>query len=518
MEKTELTGADALVRTLADCGVSACFANPGTSEMNLVTALDSEPRIRSVLCLFEGVATGAADGFGRVTGKPAMTLLHLGAGYMNGGANIHNAKRAHTPMVNLIGDHATYHVRYDAPLTSNIRGLAGPNSTWIKSVGKVEDAGTLAAEAYQASFSGVQGPVSLILPADSAWNEGGEKAAPKAAPERPVPTEEEISEIAEKLKQATKPMILFNGTSLSKEGLDQAARLAGAGIRMMTDTFIPKQSRGAGCYTPERMQYFAEGAMSDLEGADLMVLCGTQMPVAFFAYPEKPSVLVPEGCELTSLGGYEIDSAATLKALADAMGANSPVPVAEREKANKPTGPITPATAGASINRHMPAGSMISDDGVTASLPIFLSTISAEPHDWMMLTGGAIGQGMPLAIGASVAKPDARTICLTGDGAGMYTVQSLWTMARERLKVVTIVFVNHSYRILNIELKRTGAGNPGPAAQNMLNIGSPEIDWAALAEAQGVTGINAKTAEDFDDALEHALSQDGPVLIAAHMG
>lgn len=447
-----------------------------------------------------------------------MTLLHLGAGYLNGGANIHNAKRAHTPMVNVIGDHATYHVRYDAPLTSNIRGLAGPNSTWIKSVGKVEEAGTLAAEAFQASRSGASGPVSLILPADSAWNEGGEKAAPRAEPVRPTPSAARISEIADKLKQASKPIILFNGTALSAEGLKEAARLAGAGVRMITDTFTPKQARGAGCYAPDRMQYFAEGAMADLDGADFMVLCGTQMPVAFFAYPDKPSLLVPEGCELASLGGYEIDSELTLRALADAMEANAPVPAAVRKKADKPTGPITPGTAGASINRHMPAGSMISDDGVTASLPIFLSTITAEPHEWMMLTGGAIGQGMPLAIGASVARPDARTICLTGDGAGMYTVQSLWTMARERLKVVTIVFVNHSYRILNIELKRTGAGNPGPAAQNMLNIGTPEIDWSALAEAQGVVGINARTAEDFDDALEHALSQDGPVLIAAHMG
>ena len=293
MEKTELTGADALVRTLADCGVSACFANPGTSEMNLVTALDSEPRIRSVLCLFEGVATGAADGFGRIAGTPAMTLLHLGAGYLNGGANIHNAKRAHTPMVNVIGDHATYHVRYDAPLTSNIRGLAGPNSTWIKSVGKVEEAGTLAAEAFQASRSGASGPVSLILPADSAWNEGGEKAAPRAEPVRPTPSAARISEIADKLKQASKPIILFNGTALSAEGLKEAARLAGAGVRMITDTFTPKQARGAGCYAPDRMQYFAEGAMADLDGADFMVLCGTQMPVAFFAYPDKPSLLVP---------------------------------------------------------------------------------------------------------------------------------------------------------------------------------------------------------------------------------
>lgn len=518
MSVDKKTGADALVQTLADCGVTACFANPGTSEMNLVTALDGEPRIRSVLCLFEGVATGAADGFGRVAGEPAMTLLHLGAGYLNGGANIHNALRAHTPLINVIGDHATYHVQYDAPLTSDIKGFAAPNSNWICSVDSVDAAGTRAAEAYQASFDGKAGPVSLILPADSAWNEGGEKASPISKPVKPSASAEVIEQIASALRSASDPMILMNGTALSEDGLAQAARLKAAGIRIMTDTFVWKLARGAGRFSPDRMQYFAEGAMEDLKGTDLMVMCGTSQPVAFFAYPDKPSLLIPEGCETLSLGGPEIDSAASLKVLADHMGAKNVALSQVRSCPDKPTGRITAANVGASISRHMPAGSIVSDDGVTASLPCYMATEKALPHDWMMLTGGAIGQGMPLAIGASVARPQARTICLTGDGAGMYTVQSLWTMAREKLNVVTIVFVNHSYRILNIELHRTGAGNPGPTAHNMLSIGSPEIDWIGLATAQGVAAENATTSEEFDDILERALAAEGPTLIAAHMG
>lgn len=517
MAETEMTGAEALVGTLADCGVTACFANPGTSEMNLVTALDGEPRIRSVLCLFEGVATGAADGFGRVAGEPAMTLLHLGAGYLNGGANIHNARRAHTPMINVIGDHATYHSRYDAPLTSNIIGLAGPNSRWIKSVSKVEDAGKLAAESYSATFSGQRGPISLLLPADSAWNTGGKRAAVPEKPQLKRVAGETISTAAEKIKAAKKPMILFHGNAIGEDGLAQAARLEAAGVRMMTDTFVWKQARGAGRFAPARMQYFAEVAMEDLAGTDLMLIVGTQEPVAFFAYPGKPSVLVPEGCETYSLGGREIDATAALAGLADAMGCSESASVQERVRPEKPTGHLVPNAVGASLNRHLPAGSLISDDGVTASMPAFLATNTAEPHDWMMLTGGAIGQGMPLAVGAAVAKPDAKVVCLTGDGSGMYTLQALWTMARERLNVVTIVIVNHSYRILNIELKRTGAGNPGPAASNMLNLGSPEIDWVSLARGQGVNAENATTAEAFDEALERALNQDGPSLIAAHM-
>ena len=517
MADAEMTGAEALVGTLADCGVTACFANPGTSEMNLVTALDGEPRIKSVLCLFEGVATGAADGFARVSGEPAMTLLHLGAGYLNGGANIHNARRAHTPMINVIGDHATYHSKYDAPLTSNIIGLAGPNSRWIKSVSKVDDAGKLAAESYSACFAGQRGPVSLLLPADSAWNTGGKRHPVPEKPKLKIVDDGLISSAAEKIKAAKKPMILFHGNAIGEEGLAQAARLEAAGVRMMTDTFVWKQARGAGRFAPSRMQYFAEMAMEDLDGVDLMVIVGTQEPVAFFAYPGKPSLLVPEGCEAYSIGGREIDATLALKALADELDCADSAPVTERSRADKPTGHILPNTIGASLNRHMPAGTLVSDDGVTASMPAFLATVNAEPHDWMMLTGGAIGQGMPLSVGAAVAKPDAHVVCLTGDGSGMYTLQALWTMAREKLKVVTIVVVNHSYRILNIELKRTGAGNPGPAAQNMLNIGSPEIDWVSLAQGQGVQAENAETAEAFDEALERALSHDGPSLIAAHL-
>ena len=517
MTKETMTGAEALVETLADCGVTACFANPGTSEMNLVTALDGEQRIRSVLCLFEGVATGAADGFARIAETPAMTLLHLGPGYLNGGANIHNAKRAGTPMVNVIGDHATYHLRYDAPLASNIIGLAGPNSVWIKTAETAEGAGALAAEAFEASLGAGSGPVSLVLPADAAWNEGGARATPRAKPVRRKVSDAAISAAAERIRSASKPMLLTNGAGLLDEGLASLAKLEAAGVRTMSDTFVGRQARGAGRFTPARMQYFAEGAMKDLDGTDLMITAGTGEPVAFFAYPEKPSRLVPEGCVVLDLGGRDSDVVDTLGRLAKALAAEAAVDGMPRKAPDVPSGALTPSTVGQSLNRHMPKDTMVADDGVTASLPVFLETLTAEPHDWMMLTGGAIGMGMPLAIGASIARPDVPTVCLTGDGAGMYTVQALWTMARERLPVVTIVFVNHSYRILNIELARTGAGNPGPAAKNMLTLGNPEIDWVALGLGQGVPSFNARDAGEFDRVLAEALASDGPTLIAAHI-
>ena len=512
---SKMTGAEALVGTLADHGVTACFANPGTSEMHLVTALDSEPRIRSVLCLFEGVATGAADGYARVAGRPAMTLLHLGAGYLNAGANIHNAGRANSPMINVIGDHAVPHLKYDAPLTSNIRGLAGPNSLWIKSADSVETTGALAAEAYAASFGPKPGPVSLLLPADSAWLEGGVKAEPRPVAALRTVAADTIAAAQAALAEAKNPVMIINGTALTEAGLSAAARLKAAGIRILTDTFYPIMRRGAGVFAPERMQYFAEGAMADLDGADLMLVAGTSAPVAFFSYPGKPSLLVPEGCTVFDLGDASTDSAMTLTALADALGADEAAPPSVLKTPDLPTGELTAKAVGQSLARHVPENALVSDDGVSNSLLSYMPTQNAPAHDWMMLTGGAIGQGMPLALGAAIAAPERKVVCLSGDGAGMYTNQALWSMAREGADVTTIVFVNHSYRILNIELHRTGAGNPGPTAKDMLSIGGPDIDWVQLSNSMGVPAVEATTAEAFDAALADAIAAPGPRLIAA---
>ena len=514
-DKFELTGADALVQTLADLGVDSCFANPGTSEMQLIAALDKESRIRSVLCLFEGVATGAADGYARISGKPAMTLLHLGPGYLNGGANIHNAFRAKSPMINVVGDHAVSHQRYDAPLASDIIGLAASSSRWIKSVDKVEQAGNLATEAWEACHGPEPGPVSLVLPADSAWKEGGRKGAMVRAPELRRPSHEKIETAVQAIKTAKSPMILMNGSALSETGLKHAAKLNTNGIRIMIDTFAPKIARGVGRFMPDRMHYFAEGAMQDLKDCDLMILAGTKAPVAFFAYPDRPSLLVPEGCKVVSLGGFDTDSEKILFELVKAFGIENSAPLANRVCPDKPAGKLSGTTIGTSIARYLPSNAIVSDDGVSNSIGCYFATVNAEPHDWLMLTGGAIGQGMPVALGAALAAPDRKVLCLSGDGAGMYTCQSLWSMARENVDVTTIVFVNHSYRILNIEQSRTGAKDPGHVAKSMLDLSNPEIDWVRLAQSMGVPGTLCTTAEEFDSALERAFSKEGPSLIAA---
>jgi acetolactate synthase I/II/III large subunit len=513
--KPDMTGAEAIIGTLADCGITACFANPGTSEMHLVTALDREPRIRSVLCLFEGVATGAADGFARMTGVPALTLLHLGPGYLNGGANIHNARRAYQPIVNLIGDHAVTHRHLDAPLASDIAAMAAPNSRWLKSVDRVETAGALAAEAFTASYGPPPGPVSLIMPADTAWTKGAARAKRGERPRLKVAPAEVIERAAVAVQKAKKPALLVNGTGLHDRGLAAMARLNAAGIRVFSDTFMALHARGGGRFAPERLPYFAEMAVDTLAGTDLLLIAGTKPPVAFFAYPNTPGEFTPKDAVTINLGGPESDSAAALTMLADALRAPIAPAPAPWVRPEAPKSDIfNPFTIGQSLAAYSPEGALISDDGVTAGLPIYVSMQAAAPHQWLGHTGGAIGQGMPVAVGAAFARPDVKTICLAGDGAGMYTVQSLWTMARENLDVVVLVFVNHAYRILKIELARTGAGNPGPAANGMLSLGSPEIDWVKLSEGMGVGAEAVTTTGQFNDALERAMATRGPHLIA----
>jgi acetolactate synthase-1/2/3 large subunit len=509
-----MNGADALIETLIDNGVEACFANPGTSEMQFVSALDRQPAMRPVLCLFEGIVTGAADGYGRIAGKPACTLLHLGPGYGNGLANLHNARRAFTPIVNVVGDHATHHRRLDAPLTSDIAAITAPNSLWVKSAESADEVGPLAAEAVAASFGPPGGSASLILPADSAWSPTTARGPRIQIPVKAEVDEAVMAEIAARLRAASQPVLLLGSGACHEVALAAAGRIAASGVRVLTDTFIARQPRGAGRFAPDRMMYFGEQALNDLTGVDLMVLVETVVPVAFFAYPERPSILVPEGCETATLAARGEDGAAALAALADRLGA--PATQVQGLALPEPfAGALTAAAVGASIARHMPEGTIISDDAVTAGQPIANLTKAARPHDWLGLTGGAIGQGIPLAVGAAVAAAERKVLCLTGDGAGMYTLQGLWTLAREGLDVTVVVFANHLYRILGIELGRTGAGNPGPAASRLLTLGDPDLDWVSLAKGMGLPAQRCLTAEAFDAAFARAMAEPGPRLIEA---
>jgi acetolactate synthase-1/2/3 large subunit len=510
------TGAKALIDTLTNAGVDTCFSNPGTSEMHFVAALDESP-MRAVLCLFEGVATGAADGYARIAGKPAATLLHLGCGLGNGLANLHNARKARVPMINIVGDHATYHTKYDAQLQSDIETVARNVSTWVRTCPSVEQLAADAVEALGVAMGPPSQIATLILPADVSWSEGA-TALPPPPPPTPEPAADEVVRgIAEVLKAGKKVAILLGGRVLRERGLVAASRIAEkTGAKLLCEVFPTRLERGAGLPHVERIAYLAEMAAVQLDGFEHLILVDAKEPVSFFAYPGKKSYLVPDGCTPHHLAAPQQDPVASLEKLVEAVGAKDTAPKLQKaERPSLPSGKLNAAKVCQAIGALLPERAIISDEAQTSGVKLPTSTAGAPRHDVITLTGGAIGQGLPAAIGAAVAGRDRPVIALVGDGTAMYTIQALWTIQREGLDVTTVVFNNRSYAILNIELQRTGAGGGGPKAKAQLDLAEPPIDFAALARGMGMAASRATTAEEFNAALTRALREPGPHLIDA---
>lgn len=513
-----MNGAEAFIRTLTNCGVDVCFANPGTSEMQLVAAIDQEPSMRAILGLFEGVVTGAADGYGRMADKPAVTLLHLGPGLANGLANLHNARRAGTPIINMVGDHASYHLHYDAPLTSDAAGVARPMSDWVGRSTSEKDLAQAGAEAYRIAQTYPGRIATVIVPADHAWNEGSAAVEKPAAPAPAMVPSEFVVTAANALRSAQGASCLYlGGRALRDEALVMAGRIAAAtGARLICETFPARIQRGSGRVGVEKLPYFGEQALAFLEGFETIITCGAEPPVSFFAYPDKPSQLVSPHTRLVRLASAREDVYAALSALADALEAPlEPALIQPRNAVAADSNTLTPLGIGAVLSELIPENAVISDESATAGIGLYSLTSGAERHDWLTLTGGAIGQGLPVAVGAAVACPDRKVIALQADGSGMYTNQSLWTMAREKLDIVSIIFNNGSYAILNIELARVGVENPGPKALSMLDLKDPEINWCQIAEGMGVPAVRVTTVESFRNALQDALEARGPRLIEA---
>lgn len=511
-----MNGAEALIGTLAECGVEVCFANPGTSEMQLVAAIDRQHDMRAILGLFEGVVTGAADGYGRMADKPAATLLHLGPGLANGLANLHNARRAGSPVINIVGDHATYHLHYNSPLTSDLEGVARPMSDWLKVSRSERDLAQLGAEAWSAANSYPGKIATIVAPANHAWTEGSAVAMTPAIPSPSLIPDSVVSQAREALLEADGPKAVFlGGRALREDALEQAGRIAAVtGARLICETFPSRLQRGAGRVAVERLPYFGEQAADFLKDFKAIIFCGCEPPVSFFAYPGKPSWLSPEGAALVRLASAGEEAADALQRLADALAApGQPALVQTPLVPPTPEGTLDPLKVGAIVGAMLPDNAIVSDEAATGGLMIFPATAGSPRHDWLTLTGGAIGQGLPLAAGAAVACPDRKVIALQADGSAMYTLQALWTMAREKLDVTTLILNNGSYAILNIELMRVGVQNPGPKALAMLDLRNPALDWVSLSEGMGVPAVKVETAEELRDALALALSTKGPRLI-----
>ncbi|MEM1144771.1 MAG: acetolactate synthase large subunit [Pseudomonadota bacterium] len=512
-----MNGAEALLQTLVASGVEVCFANPGTSEMQLVAAIGKTDAMRPVLCLFEGVVSGAADGYARMADKPAATLLHLGSGFSNSLANMHNARRAGTCIVNIVGDHASYHLEFDAPLTSDLPALARWGSHWTEIAHSPEELSQAGARAVQASLRGNGQIATVVAPADHAWSDASEAAPalPKPAPIDVPP--ERIKRIADAIRTGENTLLLLGGAALREYNLSQLGLIAEAhNVTLMSSTFPTRLHRGEGRVPVQRMPYFAEQAAEVLAPFQQLILLGTQAPVSFFAYPNIEGWLTPEHCTLMTLAEAGEDLSGTIEALCDELGLEGEpsqrVTFAPQEVSDAE---LTAVTIGQIINNELPENTIVSDEGTTCGLAIYLFTEQARAHDWLTLTGGAIGQGLPLALGAALACPDRKVLALQADGSAMYTIQALWSMARENADVTVVLLNNRSYAILNIEMDRVGAEEVNEKTRSMLDLSNPDMDYASMARGLGIEASQARTAAEFQEQFVNAMRKPGPCLIEA---
>jgi acetolactate synthase-1/2/3 large subunit len=511
-----MNGAHALLATLRANGVTTCFANPGTTEMHVVAALDDFSDLRGILCLFEGVATGAADGFARVSATPAATLLHLGPGLANGWANLHNARRARSPLVNIVGDHATYHGALDAPLQSDIASVASALEGWVQRPTRVDDLAHATARAVQAAYGPPGRVATLIVPSDVAWDE---LASPPtrwpvlARDTLAAPDEAQLRRAAELLR--TKPVaLLVGGPALDAGQLDLAARIAAAtSCKVIMETFPAITDRGAGVHRPEHLIYLSEFAIAQLADLEAVILVGAKEPVGFFAYPGVASRLAPDGCEVVSVAPPGTDTAAALSFLVDGLDAATLAPE-QGERVGVPSGDLTSRTLAAAIGATMPEGLIVADESTTGGLHLAGATRFSPPHRWMTLTGGAIGMGLPVALGAAVAS-GSRVLAVQSDGAMMYTPQALWTMAREGLDVTVVALSNRSYAVLEMELRRIHPDHEGTPSARLLELDHPAIDLGALATSLGVPSVRVTTADELVVALRRSYATPGPMFIEA---
>lgn len=517
-----MNGSESLVATLVDKGVDVCFANPGTSEMHFLAALEN-PGLRSVLVLFEGIATGAADGYYRMTGNPASTLLHLGPGLANGLANLHNARRAGSGIVNIVGEHATAHLKYDPPLLSDIDGLARPISHWVRrSTSSCLVAGDVSVAIAQARSK--PGKIAtLILPGETSWGPASESLSLgsrcPSAPKPAAPDTARVEQAADVLRRGEPTLIVCGGQASRGRAVELLGRVkAHTGCRIATQFFTARIERGAGRATLERIPYYVPSALAYLAGFKHIITVETGEPIAFFNYPGSPSQMKPTGCAVHSLVLPDEDSIAGLEMLIDALGAQKTEAVLqERTEVAIPEGKLDPTSIAQALTAAMPDNTILVDESLTTGRETLGLTAGARPHDVLQNMGGSIGFGTPVATGAAIACPDRRVFCMVGDGSAMYTIQSLWTQAREGLNVTTIIFANNSYQILKTEFSNMGFGKPGTQASALIEIDKPQINWVAMGTSMGVPSVSVDNAGDFYRAMVRSAETPGPMLIEVRL-
>jgi acetolactate synthase-1/2/3 large subunit len=322
-----------------------------------------------------------------------------------------------------------------------------------------------------------------------------------------------VLEAARVLRSGEPALILMSGAALLPDALGIAYSIAAStGARLMTPTFNARIVRGRGRPALDIVPYPVDEAVAKLKRFKHLILVGTGEPVAFFAYPGKPSIVSPPDAAVHMLARPDQDLKDALARLAEELRcpsravAESPAEVAPKQ------GPLTAEGAAAIVASLMPEHAILVDEAITLRAPFFAGTQKAPPHDWLQVPGGAIGGGLPLATGAALGAPGRRVIVLQGDGSAAYTLQALWTQARENLDVTTILLSNRKYAILFKELADVGAP-PGQTARDLFELMRPEVDWQRVAGSMGVEAARADTLENFADLLRGALARKGPFLI-----
>jgi acetolactate synthase-1/2/3 large subunit len=509
-----VNGAQSLLATLTRNGIDICFANPGTSEMHFVAALDHAEGMRCVLGLFEGVVTGAADGYARMAGRPASTLLHLGPGLANGLSNLHNAMRAQSPVVNVIGDHATYHRHYDAPLTSDVEGTARPFSHWVRTSPNADSVAADAAAAVAAARTAPGRIASLILPADTAWTLTARPSAEAVVPAAPKVAAPVIDAAASILRYGETTVLILGPKATVGAPLELAGQIAEVTGGRLYTTHTARIARGAGRVPVRRVPYPIDQAVAAFDDVQNVILVGARPPVAFFAYPDKPSRLSRPGTRIYELARADEDVPGALTALRDVLDAASATPKrAQLSLPDRPGGTLTPGKIGAAVAALLPENAVVVDESITTGRSFLADTAGSRPHDWILPTGGSIGYALPCAAGAAIACPDRKVIVLESDGSGMYAPQALWTHAREQLNILTIVFANRTYQILRNEMSNVGVTAVGATAGSLMDIGNPSIDWVSLARTFGLEAFRAATTDELFRHLQAGLAVQGPALI-----
>lgn len=511
-----MNGSELVMRTLVANGVDVCFMNPGTSEMRFVSALDDVPEMRGVLCLFEGVCAGAADGYARVTGRPACALFHLGPGLANGLANLHNARKARSPVIALVGEHTTSHLRFDAPLSADIAVFARAVSDDVRAVRSSGDLSEAIAATIRAARRPPGQVSAMIVPSDVSWSAVQAEIPRVPQSPRAMVNDARVNRAAELLKAAG-AWILLGGTAVNPSALGRAAAIARAtGACVAIARNVPKIASGRGRFQPPQVPYFPERALEFFAGARNLILVESETPVSFFGYPDLPGCMIPESCATLQLARRDEDGTAALEMLADVCARGTTATIPEPAPAAGPaSGSLTVEEIGVALAWSMPENALLSEEAVSSAAPVLRQLGSAAPFEWMPVTGGSIGQGLPLAVGAAIAAPDRKVIALEGDGSGMYTPQALWTMAREKLDVLILIIANRRYAILDVEMRRAGVTEMGPRAEAMIDISNPELKWTDIARAMDVAAVRVETPEDLRKHLCSGMRERGPMLIEA---